>query len=243
MSLFGKLSGRRKPAHESKEAAELAFWQDEIVRYQDWYDGKLAAHFGHVSPTADQKVKVASHKDSAILTWLNVHQKTKYLFDLQLSADAFRGGKLLDIGAGPMPSATAFEGCELYSLDPLLGSYVNAGFPLHYYERARFVSACSEDMPFEDRFFDAVIAVNSIDHVNDIVKTSAEMRRVLKANGKLALHIHYHKPTQEEPIEFNDTSVRQLFGWCGGLKKIAELQSKFGYTAPEDQSYALWRNF
>ncbi len=243
MSLFGKLSGRGKPQHETKEAAELSFWQDEIVRYQNWYDGKLSEHFGHKSPTPEQKVKVASHKDSAILTWLNVHQKAKYLFDLQLPPNAFSGGKLLDIGAGPMPSAVAFEDCELCSLDPLLGSYVNAGFPMHYYDRVRFVAACSENMPFDDHFFDAIIAVNSIDHVNDIEKTSAEMRRVLKTNGKLGLHIHYHKPTQEEPIEFNDTLVQRLFGWCGGLKKIVELQSKFGYTAPAGQSYALWRNF
>ena len=40
-------------------------------------------------------------------------------------------------------------------------------------------------MPFEDGFFDAVISVNAIDHVNDFAETAKEIKRVLKLKDDL----------------------------------------------------------
>ena len=75
--------------------------------------------------------------------------------------------KVLDVGSGPFPSALCFQGCDIYNLDPLMDKYIAAGYPLHCYEsRARFVQAKAEAIPFEDGFFDAVISVNAIDHVD-----------------------------------------------------------------------------
>jgi len=228
---------------ETKYDAEVVFWGQVLREYIDWYEGRKACLYGTPSPSERQKVRARSLKDSAILTWGEMHQKPKYLHDLMLPENAFAGERLLDIGAGPIPSALAFCDCELYCLDPLYHRYLAAGYPLHHYARVRFVHAFSEDVPVDDGFFDAAISVNAIDHVDSLTKTASEVRRVLKPGGKLAIHVHYHPPTVTEPLEINDRIFKEAFGWCPDLKKVMESQAKLGSVAAEGESYALWRNF
>jgi SAM-dependent methyltransferase len=227
---------------QKKNEAEIIFWRQEIEKYVQWYAGSGGPLYGNRPPTDAEKVIVRSPRDSAVLTWHKLHQMPKYLFDLGLSSDAFAGESVLDIGSGPMPSGEVFQGCRVYSLDPLWSDYVAAGFPLHYYSRSQFVSAPAEDIPLASGSVDAVISVNAIDHVNDFQATAKEISRVLKPGGKVALHIHYHQATDAEPIELNDEIVRDAFSWCSRLAKIDEKVTKFGWTA-EDGKYALWRNF
>jgi SAM-dependent methyltransferase len=228
---------------QDKYGSEVAFWVGQIKEYQSWYEGDLPELFGTKSPAKRQRVKAPNLKDSAILTWFELHQKPKYLYDLDLGKEAFKGMKLLDVGAGPMPSAACFEGADLYCLDPLYHRYLEVGFPLHYYEDVKFVHGFSEQMPLEDDSFDAVLSVNAIDHVDDFEATAAEIRRVLKPGGRLALHIHYHLATPTEPLELNNAIVERAFSWCQGLQKLKESHSKLGWNIPEEQSYTLWRNF
>lgn len=226
-----------------KYHAELEFWKNELLVYQKWYDNKIAMHYGEPAPKDEDKVKMYSHKDSAILTWFKIHQQTKYIEDLSLEKNEFSRMKILDVGSGPFPSALAFEGCELYCIDPLIPCYIKVGFPIHYYDNVKFICGFSEDIPIEDDFFDAVISVNAIDHVDDLFKTSLEIKRVLKPNGKLRMHIHYHKKTQTEPIELNDEVVKSAFGWCINFRKIKESKAKRGTILDsEDESYTLWSN-
>lgn len=227
-----------------KYAAEVSFWSKEIQAYERWYLGETRELYGLQSPLDLQKKMAKSLKDSAVLTWFELHQKPKYLHDLELGSDEFRGEKVLDIGSGPFPSALAFRGCSLYCLDPLFHKYLEAGFPIHYYDNVKFIHAFSEEIPVEDNFFDAVISVNAIDHVDDLRKTAHEISRVLKPGGKLAMHVHYHKATVSEPLEINDAIYNNNFNWCEGLRKISESNCKFGYVLQEkNEKYALWKNF
>jgi SAM-dependent methyltransferase len=226
-----------------KYAEETRFWRAELDRYVDWYEGRLPDHYGHQPPADRDKVTVANVKDSAILTWMQVHQRPKYLADLELPADAFKGMKVLDVGAGPLPSATVFDGIQLYALDPLYPRYLSAGYPLHYYDDVRFVQAFSEDIPVVDSFFDAVISVNAIDHVDDLQQTSNELRRVLKDNGRFAMHVHYHDATATEPLELSDEVFGGAFGWVHGLQKLNTTTRKLGSSALEGEVYTVWRNF
>lgn len=228
---------------KNKSSVELNFWKNQIKLYQEWYDGKIPDLFGEKIPLAEQKVVLQNKKDSAILTWLKIHQEKKYLEDLVLTKNYFNGMKVLDIGSGPFPSAQVFENTELYCLDPLLPDYFRVGFPSHYFDHVKFVCSTSEDMPFENDFFDAVISVNAIDHVDDFLKTIQEIRRVLKKNGKLRMHIHYHKKTPAEPIELNDKIVSEAFVWCPNFKKISESKNKRGFTLDgADEMYTVWSN-
>jgi SAM-dependent methyltransferase len=226
-----------------KQQEERNFWIHELGRYVQWYNGEISELYSVKPPTKTQQIVAQNEKDSAILTWFNLHQKPKYLADLELPATAFKGMRVLDVGAGPMPSGLAFEGVDLYCLDQIYDEYLKAQYPIHYYDNARFMNASSEDIPAVDGFFDAVISVNAIDHVDDLTKTSAEIKRVLKPDGKFAMHVHYHQPTDTEPIILTDEIFLSHFGWVKNLKKIAESDQKTGWTAGADEKYAVWRNF
>lgn len=230
-------------SRRKKYEAEIGFWRNELKEYIKWYSGEKML-YETLCPTEQQKVKMSSLKDSAIRTWLELHQKPKYLHDLGLTPEAFSGERILDIGAGPMPSALCFTNCHVHCLDPLYDAYLEAGFPLDCYNNASFVRGYSENIPVKDDFFDAVISVNAIDHVDDLGKTACEIQRVLKEGGKLAMHVHYHRSTTTEPIEITDQIMGEAFGWCKGLEKLGESKSKLGHTLDSDSGiYALWRNF
>jgi len=228
---------------QSKQAAEIDFWCREIERYEEWFSGELPMLYQTPSPNDDQKVSAPNRKDASILTWHKLHQEVKYLADLDLTPDVFVDQKLLDVGSGPIPSATCFHGAKLYCLEPLLAQYIAAGFPLHYYGPVRFVHGKSESIPLPDSFFDAVISVNAIDHVDNLSRTASEIRRVLRPGGKLRMHVHYHPPTKCEPLVIDDELFLCLFSWCGALKKLKISHSNHSTALPEDQSFVLWSNF
>jgi len=234
---------RRKLKRDSKSAVGLNFWKREIENYLKWFNGELKLHYLTPSPSDDQKVKAACVEHGAMLTWLKLHQEPKYLDDLMLDKMAFSGLRILDIGSGPLPSAQAFEDCEIYCLDPLLPEYAKLGYPSCYGDRVKFTSGFSEKMPLKDNFFDAVISVNAIDHVDDIYKTALEIKRVLKPDGKIRIHAHYHKKTTTEPLELNDKVMGRAFNWCKNFRRVKESTTKRGSVAPNGEIYVLWSNF
>jgi SAM-dependent methyltransferase len=226
-----------------KRSAELQFRRQEIKRYEQWFGGELSPLYKTPSPQDHQKVEAPNEKDASVLTWHKLHQEAKYLENLDLPSDAFKGMKLLEVGSGPMPSATCFKDCRLYCLEPLLPEYLQAGFPLHYYEGVTFIHGVAENIPTFDASFDAVISVNAIDHVDSIEETASEIRRVLKPAGLFRIHVHYHSPKICEPIELNDEIFRKLFGWCGHLRKISSSATSFSADLRGDERFVLWSNF
>lgn len=232
---------RRDQPPPNKYDLEETFWRNEIDRLVLWYRGEREVHYRTPAPGPKERASLRDSRLAAILTWFRLHQKPKYLLDLALPPDAFRGMRLLDVGSGPMPSAEAFENCELYCLDPLFPRYLTVGWPLHLYRSdTRFVHGYAEAMPLEDDFFDAVISVNAIDHVDDFRAAANEIRRVLKPGGELCMHVHYHPPTGTEPLELDDAAVADAFGWCERLQKCRESSEKSSAFAAAGESYVLW---
>ena len=228
---------------KDKEFAEIKFWRNQIKNYVKWYNGEIPELYNN--PTPANKVKAQTIEISAILTFFETHQKNKYYKDLLLSTNAFTGMKVLDIGSGPFPSALCFTDCEVYSLDPLMDSYLSAGYPIHCYEsRGKFVHAKAEAIPLEDGFFDAVVSVNAIDHVNDFAATALELKRVLKPGGRFRMHVHYHPKTKAEPLELNDEVFLKNYSWVSGLKKFSESKHKIGSSIEENspELYVVWGN-
>ncbi|MBS4066444.1 MAG: class I SAM-dependent methyltransferase [Chitinophagaceae bacterium] len=226
----------------TKNEAELNFWRKTLIELIGWYKGEKVL-YNTKCPDDCEKITGFPIEHNAILTWHKLHQEPKYLSDLSLTESAFAGMNLLDIGAGPIPSATIFKDTYLYSLDHLMGNYLEIGYPFHYYENTRFVHAKSEAMPFTDGYIDAVISVNAIDHVDDFIATANEIRRILKPGGLFRMHVHYHKKTVCEPIELNDGFFSEAYSWLPGLHKISEREAKFGSKAKPGELYALWSNF
>ena len=228
---------------KEKQNAEVRFWQKEIKKYIAWYNDEIKELYGHPAP-GNKKIIAPTPGISAILTFFETHQKPKYLKDLLLEADSFSGMKILDIGSGPFPSGLCFSNCEVYCLDPLFDRYIGAGFPVHIYEsRARFVQSKAEAIPFNDGFFDAVISVNAIDHVDDFEKTATEIKRIIKPGGRFRMHVHYHPKTTAEPLELNDEVFLKNYSWVSDLSRMKESNEKMGTVLTDpNEKYVVWGN-
>lgn len=245
--MIEKILNRLKPKAIAddldKYQSETKFWKEELECYNQWYNGELKEMYATPSPTDAEKVAAQHPTHASILTWHKKHQEVKYLHDLKLDKNAFKGKTILDVGSGPMPSATCFEGADLYCIDPLLDKYVGVGFPLHLYGDVKFVQGYSENMPVVDNFFDVVLSVNALDHVDDFEATAKDIQRVLKPDGLVIFHLHFHPPTQNEPLELSDERVAKAFAGIKNFRKLSESKDKFGYRCADDEYYSLWSNF
>jgi SAM-dependent methyltransferase len=126
-----------------------------------------------------------------------------------LDESFFEGKRLLDIGCGPRGSLEwASAAAERVGLDPLAGAYREFGIEE---QQMTYVEARSEEIPFGDGYFDVVSSFNSLDHVDDLHATIAQIKRVLRPGGTFLLMTDVnHDPTPTEPIEFS-WDVTELF--------------------------------
>lgn len=238
MKLFEKEISR---SHNKYEAL-ICFRKNILEQYTKWYDGNISL-YNQRPPSESEKVMMGNHLENSILTWGKLHQEKKYLEQLLLTKDAFKGMKVLDIGSGGIPGGLAYEGAEIYCLDPLTPHFKRLGYPFRYYdERAAYVSGCAEKLPFMDKTFDAIISLNAIDHLDDFSLMSKEVQRVAKDNCMIRFNISYHSPTILEPLELNDHIVKDNFKWCQEFKKIQELIVPYDGTN-EPEVLNVWSNF
>jgi SAM-dependent methyltransferase len=119
-----------------------------------------------------------------------------------LARDFYAGKRLLDVGCGPRGSLEwAAEAAERVGLDPLADDYARFRDGS---ETMRYVAAGAERMPFADRAFDVVSAINSLDHVDDPAAAIAEIARVAAPGATLLLIVDVgHEPTTVEPHRFD----------------------------------------
>lgn len=61
----------------------------------------------------------------------------------------------------------------------------------------QIVSACAENIPFEDSFFDFVYCYTVIEHVQDVEQSLAEMHRVTKKGGVIFIETPDYRVPQE----------------------------------------------
>jgi SAM-dependent methyltransferase len=124
---------------------------------------------------------------------------------------AFYDGKvLLDIGCGPRGSLEWATGAaRRIGLDPLAKEYLRLGADRHHMD---YIAASSEAIPLADASCDAVFSFNSLDHVEDVERSAAEIRRVLRPGGIFLLLVDVnHPPTDCEPHELTPGRLRDLF--------------------------------
>lgn len=133
----------------------------------------------------------------------NDHFEKYYTTHFGLSRADYEGKRVLDIGCGPRGSLEwASMTKERVGLDPLADSYKKLGTDKH---QMRYVASGSENIPFADGYFDIVCSFNSIDHVDDLDRSIAEIIRVVAPGGKFLLLTDLHEePTECEPV---------VFGW------------------------------
>ena len=205
---------------EEKYASEANYWRGEYQHLKDWFVNGTRDWWGLPVPREDQKVNVSPlWATNAIMTMHAI--RPAYYEELQLDANTFAGQRILEVGCGPLIPSLQFVDCERHALDPLIETYMRAGWPLFDLD-AKPMSTYGERMPYPSGYFDSAIAVNSLDHVDDFQRVASEMQRVVKPGGGIIFEIEYHKPTLEEPHELNDEMVLDAFSFTD-LKKVREI--------------------
>lgn len=225
-----------------KQLSEIIFWIKEIKLYEAWYLNEIPSLYYTPAPQPEQRIEAGSLAHSAILTWFERHQKPKYLEELALDPSDFPGKKVLDVGSGPMPSATCLKDARIYSLDPLHYLYKEVGFPYHLYPRTSLLNAYAEKIPLPNRFFDVIISLNAIDHVDNLALTARELARVAKPDCLFAMQVHYHKKTVCEPLEITDERFQNLFSWVKGLRAVKRSRKSYSTTVDDTEQFVLWSN-
>jgi ubiquinone/menaquinone biosynthesis C-methylase UbiE len=98
--------------------------------------------------------------------------------------------RFLDIGCGTgwavgYAANLVKEGGEAYGIDIAPKMVERAIENTRELKNVHFYQANAEELPFEDNFFDVIICTNSFHHYLKPLQVLAEMRRVLKPDGKI----------------------------------------------------------
>lgn len=141
----------------------------------------------------------------------NDHYRHFYTAHFGLDGDFYRDKTVLDIGCGPRGSLEwASMAARRIGLDPLVEEYRKLGADRH---RMEYIRAASERIPLADASCDAVFSFNSFDHVEDVERTAAEIKRVAKPGSLFLLLAEVnHPPTVCEPHQLTPLRLRRMFG-------------------------------
>jgi SAM-dependent methyltransferase len=174
-------------------------------------------------------------REAAEGTLGNEHYEMVFTGLVGLEPSFYAGKEILDLGCGPRGSlewAGALAKRRV-GLDPLAREYAELGTAAHTME---YVAADAEDMPFPDASFDVVTSFNSLDHVDDLDRTIAEIKRVVRPRGHLVIAGEIgHAPTWSEP---------QMLSWdlCSRFAPEFEVVEAHEYERGEDSIYeSAWR--
>jgi SAM-dependent methyltransferase len=139
----------------------------------------------------------------------NGHFEGLYTTTFGLDRGFYEDKAILDIGCGPLGSLEWAPHARLrVGLDPLADDYRSLGTDDH---EMSYAAAGSEAIPFPDAHFDVVSALNSLDHVDNLPRTVAEIVRVLSPGGTFLLITEVcHPPTVTEPLSL-EWEVTEMF--------------------------------
>lgn len=145
-------------------------------------------------------------RDSAKLEHERSHYEPFFTTFFGLSKADYAGKRVLDIGCGPCGSLEwADNAAERVGLDPLAEDYKKLVGDTH---KMTYAAAPSEAIPFPGGHFDSVSTFNSLDHVDDVDATIAEIKRVTARGGRVLLIVEIgHIPTPTEPHHLDETIV------------------------------------
>lgn len=132
----------------------------------------------------------------------NQHYEKFYTTFFGLDRAFYAGMRIIDIGCGPRGSLEwADMAAERVGLDSLAKEYMKLGADRH---KMTYVDAGAESIPFPAGHFDAAFAFNSLDHVRDLDRAIAEIKRIVKPDGLFLLITELgHEPTATEPQAFS----------------------------------------
>lgn len=158
-------------------------------------------------------------------------------------------GRVLEIGVGsglniPFYDATRVQ--HLWGLDPSAEMWAIAqkNAAEHHLD-AEFIQAGAECIPLEDYAADTVVMTYTMCTIPDIAPALAEIRRVLKPDGRLLFceHGEAPDPNVRRWQERINPLWRALAGGCNLNRPISELLKESGFEVPDLQTMYIpgWR--
>jgi len=98
-------------------------------------------------------------------------------------------GRLLDIGCniGIFLDEARKDGWEVYGVEPAYGVYKYATENL----KLNVLNCTLEEANFKDNFFDVITLFAVLEHVSNPRELLKEVRRIIKLNGLLVIHVPY----------------------------------------------------
>jgi SAM-dependent methyltransferase len=121
-----------------------------------------------------------------------------------LNPGFYAGKRILDVGCGPRGRLEwARMAAERVGIDPLAPEYMEL-LGDGRENGTTYVAGVAERMPFEAASFDVICSFNSLDHVQDVERSAAEIKRVLAPGGSFLLATELaHRPRLTEPQTFS----------------------------------------
>jgi SAM-dependent methyltransferase len=131
--------------------------------------------------------------DAVFHRWNTPLHNARGKFGRIFEYERFRGKKVLEVGCGMgcMAGHWAAQGAEVTAVDlnPVAIEKTKQRFAIFGYN-GHIRESDGESLPFPDNSFDFAYSWGVIHHTPGIVKAAAEMHRVLKPAGKLALMLY-----------------------------------------------------
>lgn len=128
----------------------------------------------------------------------NHHYQEFYTTHFGLDKEFYNDKVILDIGCGPRGSITWADNAKRrIGLDPLANEYLKLGADRHNME---YIASGSENIPVADGGCDVIFSFNSLDHVEHVNASLAEIKRCVAPGGLFLLLVEInHVPTSCEP--------------------------------------------
>lgn len=180
---------------EGGKTGEAVVLQAEVIQF-------LSSPCSRLSNKESHELSYWEERKDKEGTLANSHYEYFFTAHFKLTRDFFTGKRILDVGCGPRGSLEWADMVkERIGCDPLANQYAILGADKH---KMRYVAAPSESIPFANDYFDIVSSFNSLDHVENLYQSIAEIIRVIKPGGIFLLLTDVnHTPTPCEPIEFS----------------------------------------
>lgn len=130
-----------------------------------------------------------AYDDPVALLRAESRTKLPWVLERIKQADLGANSQILDIGcgAGFLSNALAREGYHVTGVD-LSSDSLQVACRHDSTGKARYVTADAYELPFADRSFDVVTAMDFLEHVEDPNKVIQEVSRVLKPGGLFFYH-------------------------------------------------------
>jgi len=133
-------------------------------------------------------------------------------------------GDLLDFGCGAKPYKSLFENTLSYvGVDIENDSHNHTNEEIDYYYNG-------ETLPFENEAFDIVFSSEVLEHVPNLHKSLAEIKRVVKDNGLILMTLPFSFSEHEMPHDYRRFTTNG----------VVEILDEFGFEIVNKKSYGTY---